>query len=293
MYSSLEATDILAVRLGVMLLKDGGVLSQQSSFLDVDDISLTTLFLLFKLLLGKFGLALLLVDSKLFLPKALDFSLMFEFTHAASLRIHLLESVILGELLHQLALELFLHASLLFSTLSLKSKLVLTGSLELLTNADSLLSFSHLLHLGGFLGFLNIEVVSKLLLEHLLSSSLLLLGGKLLEDLITDGLSLLFHSFDLILTGLLLLSVPADHFVLVLVHLSLALEKCTFLVHGKDHISLGLFFLLLSDAVLLVVFLNHALDDSVDLGLLSKVLIVSLLSSLISVINLLLNGALV
>jgi hypothetical protein len=56
---------------------------------------------------------------------------------------------------------------------------------------------------------------------------------------------------------------------------------------------LGLFFLLLSDAVLLVVFLNHALDDSVDLGLLSKVLIVSLLSSLISVINLLLNGALV
>ena len=174
-------------------------------------------------------------------------------------------------------------------TLSLKSKLILTGSLEFLTNADTLLSLSSLLSLSCFFALLNVKLVSELLLEFFLSSSLLLLGGQFLEDLVTDGFGLHFHSLDLVLTSLLLLSISSDHLVLVLVHLSLAFQKCTLLVLRKNHISLRLLFLLLDDAGLLVVFLDHALDNSIDLLLLSQVLLMSLFSGDVGIINLLLN----
>jgi len=50
-----------------------------------------------------------------------------------------------------------------------------------------------------------------------------------------------------------------------------------------------LLFLLLDDAGLLVVFLDHTLDNSIDLLLLSQVLLMSLISGDIGIIDLLLN----
>ena len=289
----METAHVLRVRLRVVLLQNGGVLSQQSLLLLLDDVALTGLFLSLKLLLGELRLTLLLVNRQLLLPESLDLALVFQFTHATPLRIHLLQSVILCELLHQLALELFLHAFLLFGSLSLKSELVLAGCLELLTDTHTLLSLSSLLRLGGFLSLLHVQFVSQLLLEGLLRSSLLLLSGKLLEDLITDGFSLLLHGLDFILSGLLLLGVPAHHFVLVLVHLSLALEQCSLFVLREDHICLTLLLLLLDDACLLVVLFNHALNNCIDLRFLSKVLLVCLLTGNIGIINLFLDRALV
>lgn len=101
---------------------------------------------------------------------------MFQLAHASSLSIHLLETIILGEFLHKLALEFFFHTSFFFSTLLLESELVLTGGLEFLTNLDSLLSLGSLLDLSCLFALLHIKVVSELLLEHLLSHSLLLFG---------------------------------------------------------------------------------------------------------------------
>ena len=291
--SSLEPAHVLRVGLRVMLLKDGGVLGQESCLLLLDDGSLAALFLLLKLLLGKLSLSLLLVDSELLLPESLDFALVFQLTHAASLSVHLLKSVILCELLHQLALEFLLHAFLFLGALSLESELVLACSLEFLADAHSLISLCTFLRLCGLFSLLHIEVVSELLLEHLLGSSLLLFGGELLEDLIANSLGFLLHSLDLILTSLLLLSIPSDHLVLVLVHFALAFQECSFLVLRKNHISLTLLFLLLDDAVLFVVFLDHALNDGINLLFLSQVLLVSLLTSNVRIIDLLLDLTLV
>ena len=127
--STLETALILRVSLRVMLLKDSGVLSQESGLLFLDNIALSCLFLSLEFLFLSFSLALSLVDDELLLPQTFDFALVFQLTHAASLSIHLLKSVILCEFLHQLALELFLHAFLFFGTFSLESKLIFTSCL--------------------------------------------------------------------------------------------------------------------------------------------------------------------
>lgn len=277
----------------MVLLQNGGVLGQQSLLLLLDDVALAGLLLRLKLLLCELGLPLLLVNRQLLLPESLDLALVFQFTHATPLRVHLLQSVILRELLHQLALELFLHAFLLFGSLSLESELVLTGGLEFLTDAHTLLRLSSLLGLGGLLSLLHVQFVSQLLLEGLFGGSLLFLGGQLLEDLITDGFSLLLHGLDFILSGLLLLGVPSHHLVLILVHFSLALEQGSLFVLREDHICLTLLLLLLDDARLLIVLFNHALNYCIDLLFLSKVFLVSLLTSNIGIVNLFLDRALV
>ena len=92
---------------------------------------------------------------------------------------------------------------------------------------------------------------------------------------------------------MLLLGVPAHHLVLVLIHFFLALEESSLLVLRQDHICLRLLLLLLDDASLLIVFLDHALHDSIDLGFLFKVLLMSLLTKNGSIIDLLLDVALV
>ena len=208
----------------MVLLKDGSVLGKQSLLLFFDDGALAGLFLLLKLLLGSLGLSLGLVDCQLLLPEALDLALMLLFAHAASLSVHLLQSIVLCELLHQLALEILFHAFLFLGSFGLESELVLTSSLKLFTDANSLLSLSTLLCLGSLFRLLHIQVVSELLLEHLFSIALLFLRCQLLEDLITNGLSLLLHGTDIVLSLLLLLGVPAHHFVLVLIQFFLALE---------------------------------------------------------------------
>ena len=266
---------------------------KQSLLLLLDNVGLSNLLLSLSFLFCLFGLSLLLVDNKLILPELFHLTLVFLLAHTSSLSVHLLETLILGELLHELALELLLHAFLFLSTFSLKSELVLAGSLELFSDANPLLSLSPLLRLSCLLALLDVEVVAELLLELLLGRTLLLLGSELLEDAVTDGLSLLLHRLDLILTGLLLLSVPADHFIFILIHLRLAPQECALLVLREDHIGLRLFFLLLNDTRLLVVFLDHALNNGIDLALLPQVLIVCLLAKESSVIDLLLDLALV
>ena len=173
-----------------MLLQDSGMLGQKSLLLQRDDVSLAALFLCLKLLFLLLGLTLLLVNSQLLLPESLDLTLMFQLTHATSLSVHLLESIVFREFLHQLALEFFFHTLFLFSPLSLESELVFTSGLKFLTDTHALFSLGTFLCLSGFLSLLHIEVVSKLLLEHFLSSSLLFFGSELLEDLVTKGLSL-------------------------------------------------------------------------------------------------------
>ena len=228
--STLESALILRVSLRVMLLKDSGVLGQESSFLFLDNIALSCLFLSLEFLLLSFSLALSLVDNELLLPQTLDFALVFQLTHAASLSIHLLKSVIFCEFLHQLALELFLHAFLFLSTFSLKSELVFTSCLKLLTNTDALLSLCSFLSLSSFLSLLHVKVISQLLLECFLGSTLLLFSSKFLEDLVTDSFSLLFHCLDFVLSGLLLLSIPSDHLVFILIHLPLTFQESTLFV---------------------------------------------------------------
>ena len=58
----LEATHVLGVCLGVVLLKDCGVLGQQTGLLLLDDGALASLLLLLILLLGLLGLPLRLID---------------------------------------------------------------------------------------------------------------------------------------------------------------------------------------------------------------------------------------
>ena len=269
------------------------MLGQETRLLLLDDGALAGFLLSLKLLLGELGLALLFVNRQLLLPESLDLALVFQFAHAAPLGVHLLQPVILCELLHQLALELFLHAFLLFSPLGLESELVLAGGLELFTDAHAFLSLGSLLGLSGLFALLYIQVVSELLLEGLFGGPLLLLCRQFLEDLVADGLGLLFHRLDFILSGLLLLSVPAHHLVLILVHLALALQQGSLLVLRQNHVSLTLLFLLLDNASLFVVFLDHALNDGIDLLLLSEVLFVGLLARNVGIFNLLLDRALV
>ena len=213
-----------------MLLKDCSVLSQESGFFFCDYVALSDLLLSFEFLFLSFSLALSLVDDELLLPQTLDFALVFQLTHAASLCIHLLKSVILCEFLHQLALELFLHAFLFLGSFSLESKLIFTSGLKLLTNTDALLSLCSFLSLSSFLSLLHVKVIPQLLLECFLGSTLLLFSSKFLEDLVTDSFSLLFHCLDFVLSGLLLLSVPSDHLVFILIHLPLAFQEGTLLI---------------------------------------------------------------
>jgi hypothetical protein len=291
--ASAESTHILGVSLGVVLLQNGGVLGQQTRLLLFDDLALALLFALFEFLLGCLGLALRLEDDQLLLPKAFDLPLVFQLAHPSSLSIHLLQTLVLRELFHQLALEFFLHAFLFFLPLLLKSELVLACSLQFLSDAHSLLSFGPFLGLCGLLALLDVEVVSELLLEGLLGGALLLLDGQLLEDGIANGFGFLLHGLDLVLSGLLLLGISAHHLVLVLVHFGLPFQKSPLFVNGQDHVRLGLFFLLLDDARLLVVFFNHALHHGVHLGLFLEVLFVRLLAQEGGIVDLSLDLAFV
>ena len=130
-------------------------------------------------------------------------------------------------------------------------------------------------------------------MEQFLGGSLLLLRRQLLEDLVANGLSLLLHGKDFVLSLLLLLGVPAHHFVLISIEFLLALKQGALLVLGENHISHRLFLLLLDDASLLVVLLDHALHDSVHLRFLLQILLVCLRSLHIRVIDLPLNRLLV
>ena len=105
--------------LRVILLQNCLMLSEQRTFLLLDNV-LNALF--FQSLGSEFlhlCFALLLINSQFFLPKSLNLSFMLKFTHAASLGIHLLEPFILCEFFHQLAFKFILHSLFFLSALRL------------------------------------------------------------------------------------------------------------------------------------------------------------------------------
>ena len=158
-----------------MLLEDGGVLGQQPLLLLLDDLALTTLLLRLELRLGHLSRALCFVNDELLLPQALDLALVFQLAHAALLSIHLLQALILRELLHQLSLELVLHALFLSSSLLLESHLELLSSLQLLSDAHTLLCLCTLLGQGCFFCLLNVKFIPEVFLEFCCCSALSLL----------------------------------------------------------------------------------------------------------------------
>lgn len=131
---------------------------------------------------------------------------------------------------------------------------------------------------GGLLGqrrlffLLHIKLIAQPFLELLLSSAGFLLHGQLLKEGFTRGFGLSLHALNLVLSILLLGRVTADHLIFVLLELILARDECSLLIMGEDHIGLRLLFFLLNNAAEFLVFLNHFLDHSVDLFLLSDIL---------------------
>ena len=131
------------------------------------------------------------------------------------MRIHLLETLILGKLLHQLLFELVFHAALFSSTLSLKAHLEVLSLLKLLLIALALFKRSKFLGTGGLFSLLEVEFVAEVYLEFLFGSALHLLDLEFLEDAVADLLSGVLGSLDLVESHLLLFGVLADHFVFV------------------------------------------------------------------------------
>ena len=105
--------------LRVKLLQDCLVLGKQCTFLLLDNSSYTLFLQLLCSKLLNLVFALLLVDSQFFLPKSLDLSFMFKFTHASSLGIHLLKTFVFCKFFHKLALKFIFHPFLLSCSFSL------------------------------------------------------------------------------------------------------------------------------------------------------------------------------
>ena len=163
--------------LRVVLLEDFSMLSQQSLFLHLNNRHLSELFLLLSHTLLLLNFTLSSVDLESVLPETLDLTLVFKLTHTSLLGVHLLETLILSKLSHQLVLE-FVFKSLLFSSaFSLETSLELLGSLQLFTNSVLSSNISALLGKSSLLLLLNVQFVSKVLLELLLSTTLLLFSS--------------------------------------------------------------------------------------------------------------------
>lgn len=213
-----------------MLLQDSGMLGQESLLLQLYNGHLSELLVLFGNSFLFLDLTLSTVNSESVLPETLDLALVFQLTHAPLLGVHLLETFILGKLLHQFVLE-FVFKSLLFgSALSLKTGLELLGGLQFFANSVLSGDISTLLSKGSFFFLLNIKFVSEVLLEFFFKTTLFFLSGELLKK----GFSLLFssgfHALDLVLSHLLLGSIATDHLIFVLFELFLSSQQSTFLL---------------------------------------------------------------
>ena len=78
-----------------------------------------------------FLLSLGTIDHELLLPQLLDIALVLLFAHSSLVGVHLLEALVLGELLRHLDLELLFHTTLLRLSLGLELQLVVLGGLQL------------------------------------------------------------------------------------------------------------------------------------------------------------------
>jgi len=279
--------------LRVVLLEDFGMLGQKSFFLHLNNRHLSELFLLLSHTLLLLDFTLSSIDLESVLPETLNLALVFKLAHASLLGVHLLKTFILSKLSHQFVLE-FVFKSLFFSSaFSLETSLELLGSLQFFTNSVLSGDISALLGKGSFFLLLNVQFVSEVLLELLLSSTLLLFSSQLQQKSFSLLLSGSFHALDLVLSHLLLGSIAADHLIFVLLEFLLSSQKGTLLLHGELHISLGLFFLLVDDSGHLLVFFNHLLNDIVYLLLFFNVLGVGFSTYFFLLLDLVLDVALV
>mmetsp|Transcript_11137 Transcript_11137/g.34605 ORF Transcript_11137/g.34605 Transcript_11137/m.34605 type:complete len:292 (-) Transcript_11137:266-1141(-) len=189
------------------------------------------------------------------------------------LAVHLVDTVVLGELLHHLPAELLLLELLLPAALFLQPLLLLVlGDHELLIAAAALcLRSSGLAGLGGRL--LGVEVVDELLQFLLLAALLVDPPGLLLEDFCLRRL-LLALEFLVGLLALALLRHEAPDFLLfVPFALRLVGQNFAALLHECVMLFAGRALLVELCQVIQVVLLLHLGDDGIDFLLLAKVLL--------------------
>ena len=254
--------------------EDFGVLAKQSLLLGSDDILLIRFLVLLLSSLLPFLLSLDTIDRKLLLPQLLDVALVLQFAHSPFLCVHLLEALVLGELLRHLDLEFLFHATLLRLPLGLELQLIVLGSLQLMQLTKAFrLSFTLGLACALF-GLLNLKIVSQVLDVLLLRTSLGFLESELLEDSLTLLLSHILEGLQVIGTLLLLTSIAAHKFFLILVELCLSLDQGLLFVERENHVLFALLLLNLVDSDHFVVFINHLVNDGVDLITLFDVLLV-------------------
>lgn len=248
------------------------MLCQQSSLLHLNQ--LLNSGLLHSL---SFGLLQLLVSLspiqfQLLLPELLDVPLVFGFTHASPVLIHLLELLILSKLLHQLHLELLLDPLFLECPFNLQLHRMIFGFLKLPLLSILLGIFLPHTLLSLLFALFEVKLIPKIFLELLFGSPFEFLLLKLLEDHVSCGLHLIFGSLDLIQTGLLLLGVASHHLILVSFHLLGASNQCLFFIMRQDHVSLCLLLFQSHDSCRFTVLLDHPLHDCIDLVTLLQVL---------------------
>ena len=254
------------------------MLAKKSLLLGCDNILLILLLGLLLSSLLPFLLSLGTIDRKLLLPQLLDVALVLQFAHSSFLRVHLLKTLVLGELLGHLDLEILFHAALLRLPLGLELKLIVLGSLQLMQLTKALvLSFTLGLACALF-SLLDLQVIAQVFDVLLLGTSLGFLKSELLEDSLTLGLSLILESLKVICTLLLLASITAHQLLFVLIELLLSLDQGLLLIEGENHILLALLLLNLVDSDHFVVLVNHLVNDGVDLLTLLDILLVSHIS---------------
>jgi len=140
---------------------------------------------------------------------------------------------------------------------------------------------------------LVVEFVAEVLLELLLAAPLQLLSLEASENAVANRLSFVLCRLNLIQPLLLLLGVLANHLIFVGLHFLLALDQSALLVHRKNHIRLCLLHFQILNPSHLAVLVDHALNDRVDLVPLLGVLVLRFAFSVLLLVDLSLDAALV
>lgn len=263
--------------------------SQQSCFFLFDDRTHAGLFFLLRIKLLVLHLALSLEHCQLLLPKPLNLTLVFLLSHSAFLGVHLLQSFVFSKSLEQFLFEFVFHSEFFCFALGFQSHLEVFCLLQLLFYSFSLFQLSTLSSNSCLFTFLEIKFIAQVLLKLLFGSSLVLFSLETFENLITRSFSSIFSRLDLSKTLFLLFSVPAHHFVFELLHLLLSALESTFFVYAKNHIGLSLLHFQVCNASHFTIFVNHLLNNVINLFFLSSVLLVGFFFNSSAVLDLFLN----
>lgn len=160
-------------------------------------------------------LSLLSIYFQLLLPQLFDVSLVLLFSHSSLLCIHLLQTLVLRELLGHLNLKFFFHFALFFEPDCFQLNLVILCSLQLLLHSLFLGSLVSLLSSKSLLHLLDLQVVPQVFYVLLLCASLCLLLSKLAEYGFSLCLGCLLHGLEIVGSLLLLGCKLTNEFLLV------------------------------------------------------------------------------